>query len=62
MVRRVRGMARLRLRYGKWANSVDNWHADEAPRLADFSKRQFPEQITRSAIFCLLLSFSNHNE
>lgn len=45
--RRVRGKARCRLRYNKWVNSMDNWLSNEAPKLADFDKRQFPEQNIR---------------
>lgn len=45
--RRVRGKARTRLRYLKWVNGQDNWLQDEVPKLADFDKRQFPDQNIR---------------
>eukprot|EP00904_Undaria_pinnatifida_P000318 jgi/Undpi1/10287/HiC_scaffold_28.g12739.m1 len=45
--RRVRGKARTRLRYNQWVNSMDNWLSDDVPKLADYDKRQFPEQNMR---------------
>ncbi|CAN0511542.1 unnamed protein product, partial [Laminaria digitata] len=45
--RRVRGKARTRLRYNQWVNSMDNWLSDDVPKLADYDKRQFPDQNMR---------------
>lgn len=45
--RRIRGKCRTRLRYEKWVNEGDNWLHDDVPKLADFERRQFPDQYAR---------------
>lgn len=56
----MRGKARTRLRYNQWVNSMDNWLSDDVPKLADYDKRQFPEQNMRWGAVRCGLSYGIH--